>query len=60
MGIEQQIFGVVAGQRQFGREPHIRGRGRGFDRAANARGVAGEIADAKIQLQKTDPHGRRS
>jgi hypothetical protein len=55
---EQQVFGRVSTERQFGRDHQVRAAApASIHRIENARRVAGKIADHLVQLGDRDAHG---
>ena len=55
--LEQQVLGRVAGDRQLGEEHELRaGVARLGDAGEDARLVAGDVADDRVELGEGDPH----
>ena len=56
---QQQIFGRISAERQFGRDDEVRSAAPArIHRIENARRVAGKIADHLVQLGDRDAHER--
>ena len=58
MRLEQQVFGWVAGEREFGKRDQVSsGRSRSSDVVEHQSGVGCEVADRRIDLGKCDSDG---
>ena len=55
--LEHQVLGWIAGDRQLGKANHVGARGAGApDPVDDQAGVAGQVADRRVDLRERDPH----